>query len=198
MVGTHEIQTGTQTLRTQLRYAALDGLKSATDANSHTATFALDGLNRKTSASFPGNFTESWSYDGEGILLSHTNRRGVTNTTTHDNQGRELTASAQGLNETVPLFSIVYDDAAIKETRTDGNNHSTTYTFDGLHRLITLTNADTQSRHLNYDGVNLISESDFKGQLTRYVYDPVNRVKEIKDRANQVTVIQHSDSNGYT
>lgn len=197
-IGVHEVHAGNQTLRTELHYAALGGLKSTTDPNNNSTTFSFDGLNRKTSANYPGGLTESWSYDGEGLLLSHTNRRGVKTSISHDNQGRQLSAAAQGLNETIPIFSIAYDDAALKETHTDGNNNVSVYEYDGLHRLTALTNADHKSRSLSYDGVNLISESDFKGRLTEYVYDPADRVKQIKDRSNQITVIAHNDSNGYT
>ncbi len=82
-----------------MHYAAFGGLRTATDANNRTTTFVLDGLNRKTSANYPGGFTGTWAYDGEGLLLSQTNKRGVTSLMTYDNQGRELTASAQGLSE---------------------------------------------------------------------------------------------------
>ena len=196
-VGAHEIQAGNQTLRTEMRYAAFGGLKSATDANSRTATFVLDGLNRKTSANYPGGFTGTWVYDGEGLLLSQTNKRGVTSVMTYDNQGRELTTSAQGLSENIPVRAISYDDANRRETRTDANNHASVYTYDGLHRLVTLTNADNRSRSFEYDGLNLLKESTFKGQFTEYIYDALNRQTQIKDRLNQVTVIAHNDQNGY-
>jgi RHS repeat-associated protein len=197
-VGVHEVQSDGQMVRSQMHYGAFGGLKSTTDANDHTTTFVLDALNRRISASYPGGFTGSCAYDGEGLLLSETNKRGVNSSMTYDNQGRERTLSVHGMDETIPVLSISYDDANRKETRTDANSHTSTYTYDGLHRLITLTNADNQFRSFEYDGVNLIKERSYKGQFTEYSYDSVNRQTLIKDPLNQVTVITNDDQGGYT
>src|SRR6185295_5325700 len=106
--------------------------------------------------------------------------------------------TAQGLDESIPTLSIAYDDANRKETRTDAENHHTVFKYDGLHRLISITNAANHARTLEYDGVNLIKESNYRQQFTEYAYDALNRATQIKDPLNQVTVISHSDQNGYT
>jgi RHS repeat-associated protein len=182
----------------EMHYGALGGLRSSKDALGRETTFTLDGLNRATAISYPGNFTESFTYDGEGLVVSHKDRRGVESTMTYDNLRRELNVSVRDGQQTIPVESIAYSDANSTETHTDANAHATVYAFDGLHRLQSLTNADSKTKTLVYDGMNLLRESDFQSRFTEYQYDALDRVKLIKDRKGQVVNILNSDNGGYT
>lgn len=179
-------------------YGAFGAIKSTTDALSRESTYALDGLNRTTRITYPGGTFEQFAFDGEGLMVSHTDRRGTVSAMGYDNIGRPLTTQVTDGQETIPALTVSYDDASNKETRTDANNHTTTYFFDGLHRVRQLLNADGNPRNFNYDGINLTSEEDFKGKLTEYEYDAADRVKQIKDRTGQITNIANSDNGGYT
>lgn len=181
-----------------MRYGALGGMKTSTDALSRTTTHTLDSLGRAKQISHPGGVTESFNYDGEGLPLSHTDKRGVVSTMTYDNLGRELKLRVQGATQTVNVNSIAYNDASSTETKTDANNHSTVYVYDGLHRLVSLKNADNKTMTYTYDGVNRVGETDFKGKPTGYEHDLVNRVILVTDRAGQVTGISHNDTGGST
>jgi YD repeat-containing protein len=74
--------------------------------------------------------------------------------------------------------------------------HTTTKRYDGLRRILSITNADSRSKRYEYDGVNLTRESDWKGQFTEYRYDRINRLTEVIDRLGQLTSIAYNDTNG--
>src|SRR5258707_11804465 len=97
---------------------------------------------RATQIAYPGGFTERSTYDGEGLVLSHTDRRNVVSTMTYDSVGRPLTTRVQDESQQITVLTTQYDDEQNREIRTDANGNATTYVFDGLHRLSTLTNAD--------------------------------------------------------
>jgi RHS repeat-associated protein len=181
----------------QTAYGPFGGLKRSVDAKGRATTYILDGLNRATLINRPGNFSESLSYDGAGNVLTHSDLAGTVSQMTYDNSGRPLATTVQNDTGAVAVLTIAYQDATSKETRTDARGKITTLEFDGLHRLMTLTNADNKPRSLHYDGMNLLQESDFKGVNTSYVYDAVNRPTQITDRLGQITNIVNSDSGGY-
>jgi len=81
---------------------------------------------------------------------------------------------------------------------TDVFGHTTTYRYDSLNRLLSVTNAEGNTKVNTYDGVNLQSATDFKGQATKYQYDDLDRPILITDRMNKQTVIGYLDNNGLT
>jgi RHS repeat-associated protein len=191
---------GNTTLTTETRYTAFSGIKSHKDANNRTSTFAVDVLGRTTQATYPAipdNATpgEVFAFDGEGLLLAHTDRRGVAFTMTYDNLRRPLATTMGGIR----IMSHAYNDGSRTDTKTDANNHATICEYDGLMRVKRETNADSKSVSYTYDGVNLRTESDFKNKQSEYLYDNINRLVSVKDRtASQLTTIIHTDAGGHT
>ncbi|MDX6694606.1 MAG: hypothetical protein QOF02_2209 [Blastocatellia bacterium] len=182
----------------EMRYGAMGGLAKSKDALNRETVYTLDGLNHATGVSYPGGFSEQFTYDGEGLMLSHKDRRGVESTMTYDNLQRELTTRVKDGQQTINVSTITYNDAQHTETRTDANNHATVFDFDPLHRVQTLTNADNKSKSFVYDGMDLRRESDFQSRFTDYEYDEVGRLRLVKDRKSQITNIVNSDNGGYT
>ena len=183
-------ETTTAGSKVEMRYAALGGINSIKDPLNRTTTFTNDGLSRRTSASYDGGFSESWKYDGEGSMLEHTDRRGITSAMSYDDLGRKLTTSVGS----VTAQRITYADASSTEDVFDARSNKTTYKYDGLRRVSEITNADGKIKTLTYDGENLRSESDFKGNPTRYIYDAMNRVTEVYDRSGGHLVINYSSN----
>jgi len=182
-------------LKTEMRYAAFGGMKSYIDANGRQSHFTTDTLGRIIAASYPTDVSETFVYDGEGYMTSHTDRRGVRSTMSYDNTGRPL-ATVVGNTK---VLSREYNDALRLVTESDANNHSTVYEYDTLMRLIRVTNPDGKVKTSEYDGVNLRAESDFRGRKRNYEYDDVNRLIRVKDRTEteaRHTVITHSDAGG--
>lgn len=181
-----------------MRYGALGGMTSSRDALNRETTYTLDGLGRTTLIALPGSVSERFTYDGKGLVVSHTDRRGVVATMTYDNLQRELTTKVQDGTQLINVSTTQYDDASNSQTDIDANGNPTVSVFDGLHRLKKLTNADAKFKQYFYDGMNLRREGDFLNRFTEYEYDAVDRVTQVKDRKNQVTNIAWNDSNGST
>lgn len=181
-----------------LHYAALGGVTSQTDALNRETTYTVDGLGRATQINHPGGVTERFVYDGEGLMLSHTDRRSAVSTMTYDNLQRQLTTRVQDGAQQIAVLTTQYDDVTRTETHTDAEGHPSVYVFDGLGRPSSLKNADNKTKSWSYDGMNLRKESDFKGVFTEFEYDGVDRLTLVKDRKGQVTNIVNADSNGYT
>jgi RHS repeat-associated protein len=198
-------ETLDQTHLVQTRYYASGAPKQMIDALGRKTDYQIDGLNRVRGATYPkpahltGSVTESWAYDGEGLLTAHTDKRGVQTETSYDLLGRRDTVKVNN-NGLVTVLDVDYLDAQAKETRKDANNHTTTLVYDGLHRVKQLTNADGKIKNFVYDGENLRQESDFKAEpkFTRYEYDALDRVEKVYDRAGKLTQVVYADGSTST
>lgn len=182
----------------EMSYAGFGALKSRKDALNRTTTFTCDGLGRATSVQHPGGSAETFTYDGEGNVLSHTDLRGTVIEMTYDNVGRPLMTRARNGTDQVTVSTLSYDDASSTTTMRDALNHSTVTVYDGLRRPTSVTNADGKTKTLQYDGVDLLQESDFKGQSTTYKYDQLDRVVEARDRESHFTTVIYDDRGGLT
>lgn len=179
-------------------YTALGGIRQMTDANNRVTTVVNDGFNRKRAVNINGEYSESWNYDGEGLMTSHTDRRGITSEMTYDELGRDLTVTM----DNIEVSHITYTDGASTETRDSavnsvGSRNSVTMKYDGLRRVKEVTNAAGDKKSFVYNGENLLEETDFFNQSsrkTRYVYDALNRVREIFDRSGGHARIDYSAS----
>ncbi|MBV8859487.1 MAG: Ig-like domain-containing protein [Acidobacteria bacterium] len=183
---------------TETRYAAFGAPKSVRDPLQRTTTYTSDGFGRVTAVQLPGGFGEAYTYDGEGNVLSHTDRRGAVTETTYDNLGRRLVTKVRLGAEQVRVSSVTYDDASSKVSEKDALEHETVTAYDGLRRPVSVTNADSQTRTLTYDGQDLVEETDFKGQTSKYKYDELGRLTEARDRDGQYTTVYYNDRNGLT
>jgi len=204
--GNVSVEGAVPAFEAQTRYTAFGAVKSHTDANGRNFTFTVDGFNRTKSAAYDGEFSENWEFDGEGLLLSYTDKRGAVSTTSFDNLKRALETNIEKGGETIRVRKIEYLDSQSKEVITDANNHSTEQTYDGLRRVTMITNALGDSRTLTYDGENLTAETDWfnsQGKQTQYEYDKVNRPRKILHRQgaggqSRLTEILYNDTGGLT
>jgi len=99
-----------------------------------------DGLNRLTQKSYPDTTTVNYTYDLDSRLTHVTDPTG-TYQFTFDNMGRLTSASTSYTFLTARNFTTGYSyDAASNRTGfTDPESGSTTYAYDTLNRLQTLT-----------------------------------------------------------
>ncbi|HEY0174646.1 MAG TPA: Ig-like domain-containing protein, partial [Pyrinomonadaceae bacterium] len=174
------------------QYTAFGAVEARTDPNGRRTAYTTDALGRTLAADYPGEFAESWSYDGGGLLLSHTDRRGVAEAMTYDNLGRLLTHKVGATNVLAVSYAATGD-----ETRADARGRTTSVRFDGLRRPVSLTNADGKTKSFRYDGIDLLGVTDFKGQETKYQYDAASRVTDVIDRSGRASAAGHSDAGGH-
>jgi RHS repeat-associated protein len=144
-----------------------------------------DGLNRLTQKSYPDTTTVNYTYDLDSRLTQVTDPTG-TYQFTFDNMGRLTSASASYSFLTARTFTAGYSyDAASNRTGfTDPENGSTTYAYDTLNRLQTLTPptafSGTGSFGFSYDALSR------RAQMTRpnnvasnYAYDNLSRLQSV-------------------
>lgn len=128
----------------------------------------------------PDGSREEWTWDGEGNLVSHTDRMGRTTTHSHGH------------------FDL------LQATRT-GEDSGYRFTHDTQLRLTQVTNADGLVWEYTYDAAGrLIAENDFDGRTLTYERDPVGHIVRRTNAAGQsirfdrdalgrVTHIRHDD-----
>lgn len=205
--GETEVTGATPVYKTTAFYSALGGVRQMRDALNRVTTVINDGFNRPVSININNEFSETRSYDGEGLLTEHRDRRGVLSEMSYDELGRKFLTKVKGTiaqPTDIEAEKITYDDATATETVEAAANHAgsrnqSIYFYDGLRRVEKITNAAGDSKSLKYDGENLLEETDFYNDFnanrkTKYIYDAINRVTEVYDRNNGHTVIEYNSN----
>jgi RHS repeat-associated protein len=144
-----------------------------------------DGLNRLTQKSYPDTTTVNYTYDLDSRLTQVTDPTG-TYQFTFDNMGRLTSASASYSFLTARTFTAGYSyDAASNRTGfTDPENGSTTYAYDTLNRLQTLTPptafSGTGSFGFSYDTLSRRTQMTRPNNVaSNYAYDNLSRLQSV-------------------
>ncbi|GAA2715078.1 DUF6531 domain-containing protein [Streptomyces luteosporeus] len=166
---------------------------------------AVDPLGRVTRMSWttegkpsrrdlPDGTCESWTWDGEGNLLTHTDPAG--NTTTHTSTHFDLPASRTEPDGTTYSFahdtelrlvavtdpqgltwSYDYDDAGRLAAETDFDGRRITYVHDAAGQLLARTNGAGETLHFERDALGrVIEQRSGTGGTTTYTYDAAGRL----------------------
>jgi len=123
-------------------------------------TYAYDLASQLTSVTDPLNRVTSYEYDQLGR---------VEQVTLPDPDGA-------GTEKSSPIMSYTYDLVGNELTMTDALNNVTTYTYDDLYRLKTVTEADP-------DG----SSNPLLSPVTTYAYDVASQLSSVTDPLSRVT-----------
>ena len=161
------------------------------DFNGQINITRKDILGRTEQIEYDNGDTENYTYYAGGLVESVTTANGVTAYT--------YTAKDQVETETQPdgtVLSYSYDNVGNKTQTTVTRNEqatTTTYTYDGLNRLETVTDAEGTTTY-TYDAVgNLETVTYPNGVVTGYSYNTVNQLVNITTQNAQGDVI-----GGYT
>jgi RHS repeat-associated protein len=121
-------------------YDAVGNLTGKTDRKNQSITYTYDQLNRLTQKQYPDNSTVNYTYDNDSRLTQVTDPTGAYSFT-FDNMGRLTGTTTQYAFLTGRTFTTAYsyDAASNRIGFTDPENGSTTYAYDTLNRLQTLT-----------------------------------------------------------
>ena len=118
----------------------------------------------------------SYRYDGGGLKISETDRRGVERQFSYDNPGRpRVTTLVPSISGVASRREVVYDDRGRKRTEIDARSHPTVASLDGLDRVVRATDARNGTVVTRWDGVNRREETDKRGHTTTFDYDELNR-----------------------
>ncbi|HVX60439.1 MAG TPA: Calx-beta domain-containing protein, partial [Pirellulales bacterium] len=195
------------------QYDADGNLISETDPNGNTTQYLYDNRNRQTEAIEPSpdgtaaNPTTTNVYDAAGELTQVTDPLGRITQYQYDGAG-ELTATVApnlttgGVGDASTTTSDLYDLEGNKVRETDPQGNATTYAYDIMNRLTSVTqpavagqspvtsyqyDADGEVTKTidpllriqteSYDGLGrLASEVDFTGVTTSYSYDLLSQM----------------------
>lgn len=164
-------------------------LVSERDPHGVVTSYAYDELDRigsitrnfvaDASATVDRNVTTRFSYDLVGNLRFVDDPRGTYRTEHRydaDNR-RVLTIDAEGEQTT-----YAYDPVNNLLSLTDANSYTTTFTYDGLNRRTTVTNPEGHRVQSSYDRLgNMTRVVDARGNASAFTYDGLNRVIEHTD-----------------
>ncbi len=174
-------------------YDNVGNLTGKTDRKNQLITYTYDQLNRLTQKSYPDTSTVNYTYDNDSRLTQVTDPTG-TYQFTFDNMGRLTGTSTQYAFLTSRTFttSYGYDAASNRTGFTDPENGSSSYVYDTLNRLQTLTPPTaygTGSFGLAYDALSRRTSLTRPNTVTTsYGYDTLSRLLSVTHAKGGVTL----------
>ena len=175
-------------------YDNVGNLTSKTDRKNQLISYTYDQLNRLTQKSYPDTSTVNYTYDLDSRLTQVTDPTG-TYQFTFDNMGRLTSATASYAFLTSRSFatSYSYDAASNRTGMTDPENGSTTYVYDTLNRLQTLTPPTaflaTGNFGFGYDALSRRTQMTRPNSITtNYSYDNLSRLLSVLHQNGSTTL----------
>ncbi len=167
-------------------YDALGNRTSSIDFNSQLTSFAYDSRDRLDSVTYNDASVETFSYDNHGNRIDANDRSSLNQSWSFDSRHR-LT---QVIDAAGNQIDYQYDAADNKSQQTTtpagGSAIVTTYAYDALNRLQSVTDASAQTTTYAYDANgNRASVTYPNGNVTSYVYDVNNRLSVFKVKQSQ-------------
>ena len=162
-----------------------------TDALGHVSKYFFDktkGRNVVTSVQGlcscgSGSQTQSWTYDNQLNVISHTNALGQTATYVYDANGNKLSATG-----VLGTSSFTYNQFGEVLTATDAMNGVTTNTYDVAGNLLSVTDALNKATMFTYDPRGeLLTMTNALGKVTTLTWDTSGRLTQAKDALNNTT-----------
>jgi RHS repeat-associated protein len=181
------------TLTESYGYDAVGNLTTKTDRKSQTVTYTYDQLNRLTQKSYPDTTTVAYTYDDDSRLTEVVDPTG-TYQFTLDNMGRlkSTTTSYAFLGGRNFQNSYTYDAASNRTGFTDPENGTSTYIYDTLNRLSTITppTAITSGNFgFSYDALSRRTQMTRpNGVNTNYSYDNLSHLLSVLHQNGGVTI----------
>ncbi|CDG81421.1 RHS repeat-associated core domain-containing protein [Janthinobacterium agaricidamnosum] len=155
----------------------------------------LGGINNTTAAAQTvQNTTWSYLYDAAGNLSQTTDPLGRATNLSYDALSRlkQTLQPAPITGATRPATTYTYDGLDQISSVTDPRSLVTNYTVDGYSNQTALASPDTGLSAQNYDlAGNLTSNTDARGKTTTYAYDVLNRVISISYASGTATTFEY-------
>jgi RHS repeat-associated protein len=177
----------------QYGYDAANNLTSKTDRNGHTINYVYDDLYRLTQKTYPDSSTVEYVYDLVGKLQQVTDPTG-TYGFAYDNMGRLVgtTTKYTFLSSNTYSNSYSYDAGSNRVSMTDPQNGVTSYAYDTLNRLSTLTPPTafgSGSFGFSYDPLSRRTQMTRpNGVTTNYTYDNLSRLLSVLHQLGASTI----------
>jgi YD repeat-containing protein len=154
------------------------------DPRQASTRFVYDSLGRLRTMTDALTHSASYRYDGGGLKIRETDRRGVERQFSYDNLGRpRVTTLVPSISGVASRREVIYDDRGRKRTEIDARSHLALADLDGLDRVVRVTDARNGTVVTRWDGVNRREETDKRGHTTTFDYDELNRPIRVTDPA---------------
>lgn len=217
---------------TTYAYDNANNLISQTDPHGHTTTYAYDGLDRRTQIIDAAGGTTTFAYDGPGgggccganqreIVTRKSDAKGHVTHYEYDalyrlvKEVRKEESADVGPDHSDPtpdatdaVTSFTHDANGNRLSMTDPAGLTTTYAYDSLNRLTTVTNNAGEMTTYTYDAVgNTSSIGTPGGNTTSYTYDARDYLTTVTDSVGPVVtytydavgnVLTQTDGSGHT
>jgi RHS repeat-associated protein len=169
-------------------YDAANNLTSKTDRNNQTIIYNYDALGRLTSKSYPDGSGVSYTYDLAGRMTEVQDGTG-TYGFTYDNMGRLTQTTTDYAFDAAGAYSMEYgyDAASNRLSMTDPQSQATSYVYDVLNRLKTLSSPQG-SFCFSYDALSRRTQMTRpNGITTNYSYNPVSTLASVLHQSGKTT-----------
>ena len=176
----------------QYSYDVMSNLIAQTDPLGNVTQFQYDALDRVTKVIYPGAepsavpLEEIVEYDAVGNVSRRIDTAGRQTLFSYDPINRLI--SSIDPNNQATQYQYNPRNQLIKVTDPIGQEYL--FSFDPLGRLINQTRAGN-TMSFQYDPAgNRTSRTDYKGVVTNYVYDQLNRLRQVRypDAAENITL----------
>jgi RHS repeat-associated protein len=174
-------------------YDAVGNLTKKTDRKGNAINYQYDPLSRLTQKSYPDTTTVAYTYDAGSRLTQVVDPTG-TYSLSYDGVGR-LTGTMTtysfltGRNLSV---AYTYDAGSNRATMTDAESGQTSYAYDTLNRLQTLTPASAISSGnfgISYDSLSRRTQMTRPNNVnTAYSYDTLSRLLSVQQKQGSTVV----------
>lgn len=174
-------------------YDAVGNLTGRTDRKGQYISYTYDQLNRLTQKTYPDTTTVNYTYDNDSRLTQVSDPTG-TYSFTFDNMGRltGTTTSYSFLTTRIFATSYSYDAASNRTSFTDPESGSSTYAYDTLNRLQTLTPPSaisTGNFGFSYDALSRRTSLTRPNSVnTTYSYDTLSRLLSVLHKNGSTTL----------
>jgi RHS repeat-associated protein len=171
-------------------YDANNNLSTKTDRNGHTVTYGYDFLNRLTSKQYPDSTSIAYTYDLADRITRIVDPTG-TYGFTYDNMGRLTQSSTNYAFLPSKTFNVGYgyDAGSNRTSMTDPQNASTSYVYDTLNRLSSLTYPSRNSYSFGYDALGRRTSLTRPNSVaTSYQYDTVSNLLSVTHAKSGATL----------
>ncbi|MCD9141797.1 DUF6531 domain-containing protein [Streptomyces albireticuli] len=178
---------------TTVRRDAFGRVTEAVDPLGHSTRMGWTTEGRPSWREHPDGTRESWTWDGEGNILSHTDTTG--NITRHTAGRFDLPASRTDPDGTTYTFAYDTELRLVGVTNPQGLTWS--YEYDAAGRLVAESDFNGRTLAYAFDAVgDLASRTNGAGETLRYIRDALGRTTEQRGDTGGTTAFTYDGSGG--
>lgn len=176
----------TEKTLSEATYDDLGNVLTMTDANGNKTTYTYNLLGLLRSQETPGDetipaYVVQYQYNTMGKLAYQIDNMDRVVLWTYNHDGQVLTQTEQKLDGTESISIVnAYDKNGNVRFKTDANENTTEYVYDGLNRVteikITVNETERVTTKTYDKNGNVLSETDWLGNTYTYYYDALNRL----------------------